>query len=39
MIAVQGPNSENILQQFCDIDLSEMSLRDVRLREYSSRRA
>jgi len=30
MIAVQGPNSEAVLQQFCDIDLSELSLRDVR---------
>jgi aminomethyltransferase len=30
MIAVQGPNSEQILQPFCDADLNELSLRDVR---------
>jgi aminomethyltransferase len=30
MIAVQGPTSEPILQPFCDADLSELSLRDVR---------
>lgn len=30
MIAVQGPHSEAILQEFCDIDLGELSLRDVR---------
>jgi aminomethyltransferase len=30
MIAVQGPTSEQLLQPFCDADLSELSLRDVR---------
>jgi aminomethyltransferase len=30
MIAIQGPQSEAILQAFCDIDLSETTLRDVR---------
>ena len=30
MIAIQGPTSEQILQSFCDANLSELSIRDAR---------